>query len=216
MNDVMVVGAIPLGYPFIMIISLDILSDMFIMEGLITGNPSLTSIGAFLLGTNFQFVFLSLFLIITVFFIIGRTKSFFRWQTLLNFVWIFYIILSALALLAIGNGTYQGLFNNFFHVDYQGIITTANAQGFVSPNWGMPSLIGVSGLFFWLTIQWPSYVAGEMQRPQKSLVYAFVVAQVVAFALFFLFGVSAVIGYGKDFITAATYLANAGKNPLPQ
>lgn len=215
MNDVMVVGAIPLGYPWIMIISLSIISDMFFMEGMITGNAALTSVGNLLLGTNFQFAFLTVFLIITVFFILGQTRAFFKAQTVLNFTWVFYIVLTAIALIAIGNGAYQGMFSSFFHVDYNGVITTANSQGFVTPNWGMPSLIGVSGLFFWLTIQWPSYVAGEMKTPQRSLVYAFVIAQVVAFALFFLFGVSMVTGYGKEFITATTYLINAGKNPLP-
>jgi amino acid transporter len=70
-------------------------------------------------------------------------------------------------------------------------------------------------MFFWLTIQWPSYVAGEMRDARKSILSAFLLAEIATFVLLLIVGAASMLAFGPNFWYAATYLSGIGKNPLP-
>jgi len=216
MTDFLVVSSLPFNFPFYTISAVTMISDLLLIEGALTQNSSLQSLGHALLVPNTQFVVLTILLILTTFFLAGRIRFYFKTQAILNIIAIA-VCVGLVGLLAVTpNSAYQSLYSSFYNVDYNSVIQSAQTNGLAFAGWGaIPSLTGVSALIFYLTINWPAFVAGEMKNSQRSLFYSFVVAEVVMIAFFLVIGAVAFNTFGVNFTVASAYLANSGKSPIP-
>ena len=216
MTDLLVVSSLPFNYPFWAITTVTMISDMLMIDGSLMQNQLMKSFASALLVPNTQFILLTILLIFVTFWLTGRIRLYFKAQSILNACAIV-AIAALVALLAVTpNSAYQSLFNSFYGVTYNSVIQTAGTQGLSFSGWGLiPSITGTSVLVFYLTINWPVFVAGEMKNSNRSLFYSLVVAEVVAIVLFLVVGFVAFNTYGVNFSVAASYLANAGKSPIP-
>jgi|SRR5208337_147266 len=216
MTDFLVVSSLPFNYPFYAIATVTMLSDMLMIDGSVMQSQSMKSLASALLVPNTQFALLTILLILVTFWLTGRIKFYFKAQAVLNMIAIAVIAVIVGLLAVTSNAAYQNLFNSFYGVNYNSVIQTAQTQGLSFSGWGLiPSITGTSALIFYLTINWPVFVAGEMKNSQRSLFYSLVVAEVVTIALFLIIGSVAFNTYGVNFSVAASYLANAGKSPIP-
>ena len=201
----------PLG-----ILSINFIQDMFQVEGLATGNAAYTSIASTLGQPLVVFTVTTIMVIITLLFLVGRLRTFAR----LNLVVVAANILLFLVVLAIvgatSTATYQTEFANLFHVSYQKIISTAQSAGMGSTGGSGISWYGSSTLIYWATGAFlPTFVAGEMKKPGKSLVGATLLAQLVMIAFYVLAGLIAFTTFGSLFTYSESYLVAHAMLPFP-
>ena len=216
MTDFLYVSILPSIAPIFIIIALQILSDMFNLEGLATGSSAMSSVGSLLSVPNVQFVLTCLLMVVGLLFLIGRTRIFVRTQSMFVMAQIAIVIILAGLVMTTSNSSYQAQFTSFFKVDYNSVIQTATAQGMSAPSWTGASMFGTSLLIFWLAgPQYGSFVSGETKRPQKTFLYSILAANFVMTGLFLLVGAVSFNTFGFNFSYAANYLASIGKNPLP-
>ena len=216
MVDVLQVLTVPFNFAFYTITSLVPFSDMLIYESLVTNNLSLAAAGNFLLHPNVEFIVTTALLIVTLLLLVGRVRSYFHAQTWFNLGAVFVILLFAAFCLITPNSVYQSDFSQFFHVDYNSVISSASKAGLSVPvTWGaLPTLIGTSYLLFYLPTIWPTYIAGEMRNPQKSLYVCLLAGPVIGDLLFLVVGAASISTFGRTFTTSAAVLAYAGTSPF--
>lgn len=216
MVDVLQLLTVPSNFIFYTISSFALLSDMLTYESLATRNPSLAAAASFLLLPNVEFVVTTVLLIVTLLFIVGRIRFYFHAQTWFNIGAIIAILVFAALCLITPNSVYQSDFTRFFHVTYSSVILSASKAGLAVPVvWGaVPTLIGTSYLLFYLPTVWPTYIAGEMRNPRKSLYVCLLVGPIIGYLLFFLVGAVSIATFGRTFTTSAAVLANAGTSPF--
>ena len=101
-------------------------------------------------------------------------------------------------------------------MNYNSVILSASKAGLSVPvAWGaFPTLIGTSYLIFYLPTIWPTYIAGEMRNPQKSLYVCLLVGPIIGDLLFFVVGAASISTFGRTFTTSAAVLAYAGTSPF--
>jgi amino acid transporter len=216
MVDMTRVVGIPLFFPFNTVATLLILSDMFTLEGIITKNPSLSAAGNFLLVPNVEFVIITIAVILTTFFLIGQMKGYLRWQTITNLGGMVVILIVAVVVLSTSNSAYQTDFTKFFGVDYNSVIPLASKAGLSTPIiWkSFPSLVGASTVLFYVWLEWPTALSGEMRNPPKSIFISLIGTIMVSLALFAIAG-TALFTFGTTFETSAAYLLSIGHPAFP-
>ena len=162
MGDFLLVMTLPGVLTFFIATDTGLMADMLRVDGFLTGNPGLSSIGTSLGDPTVQFVIMTIAVIVTMFFLIGRTKIFVQAQAMvqiLNIV-LFLILMGVLA--GTSNASYQSQFSTVFKIDYNSILTSASSSGFTTPTLLGISLFGTSFLIFWLPgPQWAAHVGGE-------------------------------------------------------
>jgi basic amino acid/polyamine antiporter, APA family len=216
MTDVLVVLTTPLSFPFFVIGSLLLFSDMFSLEAIATGDHSFSAASTFILTPNVEFALTIIMLLVTSFVLIGRIKSYVRAQTLLSLLGIAAILIVCAICFATSNSAYQSDFTHFFGVNYNSVITSAASAGLTTPvQWSaIPSLTGTSFLLFYVWLAWPSYVSGEMKTPTKSIFISMVGVEILGVLLFLIVGLT-LSTFGVTFATSSTYLSILGKSPIP-
>jgi APA family basic amino acid/polyamine antiporter len=216
MGDFLLVMTLPGVLTAFISIDTGFLSDMLSIDGFLTGNTGLTSIGSSLGSQSVQFVIMTLAVIVTLFFLVGRTKIFVQTQAIVQALNILVFLVLMAVLAATSNAAYQAQFTNVFKIDYSSILTSAQKGGFTAPTLLGLSLFGTSFLIFWQPgPQWAAHVGGETRRPQKTLLYSIVGAQLLMIVLFLIAGIVCFNTYGRAFSYAANYLAFGANNPFP-
>jgi APA family basic amino acid/polyamine antiporter len=216
MTDFLVVSALPLNFPFYAITLLGLLSDMLKLDGIAASNTRLTSAGTFFQNVNFEFTVVTILALATMLFMIGRTRIFFRTQMYVFLVSMFALLGIFALLAATPNSTYQLKFSSFFGTSYQSVLHNAQSSGFTMPLLVGVSLLGMSQLFFWGTgTNWAGHVAGEIQRPQKSLLYSIVGSLGLYLLLYFILGSLSFSTFGTNFSYAVNFLSGKGASPIP-
>ena len=216
MVDMLIVFTTPEAFAVYAISSIVPFSDMLIYESLATNNPSLAIAGNFLVLPNIQFIVITALLIITLLFLVGRTRVYFRAQTLCNLGAIVAILVFAAFCFFTPNTVYQRHFTQFFHVDYNSVILAASKTGLSVPVvWtAFPTLIGTSYLLFYLRTVWPTYIAGEMRNPGKSVYVSILGGQIIGELLLLLVGAASIATFGRTFTTSVAVLTYAGTSPF--
>jgi len=216
MGDFLFVMTMPGVLTSFVSIDTGLTSDMLKIDGFLMNNPSLGALGSSLSVPETQFAIMTIAVLVTMFFLIGRTRIFIRTQAvvqLLNIV-VFLVLMGVLA--ATPNATYQAEFTSLFKIDYNSIVHTALQNGFTSPALLGLSMFGTSFLIYWQPgPQWAAHVGGETRRPQKTLLYSIVGAQLLMIILFIIAGVVCFNTYGLEFSYAANFLAFSANNPFP-
>lgn len=216
MGDFLLVMTLPGVLTFFIATDTSLMSDMLHVDGFLSGNPGLSSIGSSLGSPTVQFVIMTIAVIVTMFFLIGRTRIFIQTQAIVQILNIVLFIILMGVLAATSNSSYQSLFTNAFKIDYNTILSSASSSGFTTPTLLGVSLFGTSFLIFWLPgPQWAAHVGGETQRPQKTLLYSIVGAQLLMIVLFLIAGLVCFNTYGLVFSYAANYVASGSNNPFP-
>jgi amino acid transporter len=216
MGDFLLVMTLPGVLTFFIATDTSLMSDMLRVDGFLTGNAGLSSLGSSLGIPAIQFVIMTIAVVVTMFFLIGRTRIFVQTQAIVQIlnIALFLILMGVLG--ATSNATYQAQFTNFFKMDYNSILSSASNSGFTTPTLLGVSLFGTSFLIFWLPgPQWAAHVGGETKRPQKTLLYSIVGAQLLMIVLFLIAGFVCFNTYGLSFSYAANYLAFGSNNPFP-
>ncbi len=148
MGDFLLVMTLPGVLTFFIATDTGLMADMLRVDGFLTANDGLTSIGSSLSGSQTQFVIMTIAVLVTMFFLIGRTRIFIQTQAIvqiLNIV-LFLILMGVLA--ATSNAAYQALFTSTFKMDYNSVLTSASNSGFTTPTLAGISLFGTSFLIF--------------------------------------------------------------------
>ncbi len=213
MTDFLYVAILPSVFPVFVVISLGLFADMFSIEGFLTNNPGLATFGSALTVPNNQFIISTVLTVITLLFLIGRTKTYMRTQSVIVLLTIFAVVGVALATAFTTSSSYPALFTNFFKTDYNAVMSSAtSSSAFVAPAFTGVSLYGTSFLIYWLAgPQWAGFVGGETKRTNRAFLYSIVGGQAVMIILFLLVGIVSMNTFGLNFSYAFNFLGSQGK-----
>lgn len=216
MTDFLYVAILPSVFPVFVVIALSLLSDMLSIEGFTLNNPSLTSLGASLIVPNNEFIIATVLAVITLLFLIGRTKTYMRVQSIIVIGAILAVVGVALATVFVSNSAYPAMFTNFYKTDYSSITTAAAANAaYTAPAFTGVSLYGTSFLIYWLAgPQWAGFVGGETKKTNKTFLYSIVGGQIVMIILFLLVGIVSINTFGMNFSYAFNFLGSHGALPV--
>lgn len=216
MTDFLYVAILPSVFPVFVVIALSLLSDMLSIEGFKLNDPSLTSLGASLVVPNNEFIIATVLAVITLLFLIGRTKMYMRIQAVIVIGAILAVVGVALATAFVSSSAYPGLFTNFYKTDYSAITAAAAANAtYAAPAFTGISLYGTSFLIYWLAgPQWAGFVGGETRKTNRTFLYSIVGGQIVMIVLFLLVGIVSINTFGLNFSYAFNFLGSHGQLPV--
>lgn len=215
MTDFLYVAILPSVFPVFVVITLSLLSDMFSIEGFALNDPSLTSLSSALVVPNNEFIIATVLAVVTLLFLIGRTRTYIHAQAIVVIGSIIAVVGTVIATALVPSSSYPSLFSSFFKTDYNSIITTATSNAsYALPSFTGISLYGTSFLIYWLSgPQWAGFVGGETKKTNRSFLYSIVGGQVVMILLFLIVGIVSMHTFGLNFSYAFNYLASQGKLP---
>jgi len=151
MTDFLYVAILPSVFPVFVIIMLSLLSDMFSIEAFELNNPSLSSLGSALVVPNNEFIIATVLAVVTLLFLIGRTRTYIHTQALVVIGSIAAVVIVVIAIALVSPSSYPSMFTNFYKTDYNSIITTATSNSsYTVPAFTGISLYGTSFLIYWL------------------------------------------------------------------
>ena len=215
MTDFLYVAILPSVFPVFVIIMLSLLSDMFSIEAFELNNPSLSSLGSALVVPNNEFIIATVLALVTLLFLIGRTRTYIHTQALVVIGSIAAVVIVVIAIALVSPSSYPSMFTNFYKTDYNSIITTATSNSsYTVPAFTGISLYGTSFLIYWLAgPQWAGFVGGETKKTSRSFLYSIVGGQLMMIFLFLIVGIVSMHTFGLNFSYAFNFLGSQGKLP---